>query len=227
MAQYTLLQMRSQLALKLKDPWLLDAINNHPDILDMNLNLSANKVSTLTNYKFTINTTLDALASQQEYDTKDLGGTDTFVVDSVIGVDYYINSKWNILEDTSIDRLNLDYPDWRNTAAGTPSKWYYDGVSKIGLYAKPLTAGTDIIKLSYYSREIVLTAGTSVCTCPPEYMIELIQHAWANMTNNIQLMNAIEQKLDTWGRVKEMRRANQNLIISEDVYSRSYDGGTE
>lgn len=212
MAYHTIQQLRDALAIKLEDP-SLQKWQNDILVLNLYLNNAAIKCASLTHCLRITDKTLDSVADQAEYDTKDLEGTDTYAVDIVIGVEFNVDdATWTPLGDTTITKLNEDNAGWRDADSGTPSKYYWNGKSKIGLYPTPNVTGTDNIKIDYYAKP------AEASEIPDDYTDDLVWHAFFSLQKNRVEMKRIEIEWDSLGRIKEQHRIIHKNQISVDVY---------
>ena len=108
-------------------------------------------------------------------DTLSLTGREWAEVECVV-----INSI--TLERTSLERLRKMSNSWWNTAAGTPTQWWFSGYSRIKLYPTPSDAWSVAV---YGYRAPSALSGTDVPDCP-EYTHEpLAEGAYARLVKSI------------------------------------------
>ena len=223
MAYYTLKQLRDMITMELKDPLLQNPLND-PAFIDLKVNQSANKVAILTHCIKSLDETLDSVIDQAEYDTKDLGGVDTFIVERPISVSFNIDdTTWTPLDKTTTTLLDKDNSSWREADSGDPSEWYWDGRSKIGLYPAPDAVYTNCIKLFFYGRAGNMTTDSSATTIPADYIPELVKHAYYALKGQDDMVERIEQKLASWGQENEIHRALTGMQSSTDSFGSGYD----
>ena len=223
MAYYTLKQLRDMVAVRLGDPLLQDP-KNDPGIVDLAVNQAANKIAILTHCIKSLDETLDSVVDQAEYDTKDLGGADTFIVERPISVSFNIDdTTWTPLTKTNTTLLDTDESDWREASSGDPSKWYWDGTSKIGLYPAPDAVYTNCIKLFFYGRAGNMTTDSGATTIPEDYIPELVKHALYSLKGQDDIVEKMEAKLDNWGREREIHRVLSGAQSSTDTYGKRYN----
>lgn len=69
------------------------------------------------------------------------------------------------LEGTTVDDLDIDYPNWRNIDAGEPRTWFYDGVNQtLNLVPKPdsNSAFTNALSVEEIRKTTDMTSSTDV-----------------------------------------------------------------